>query len=189
MGTQKKVILGIVGHPSCGKDTVAEYLVKKHGFVYASTSDAIRSYMKEYSMGEPLRERMAVVAHELRKREGGDVLVRLTLGLNKGVERIAVGGLRAVAEAQALRIAGGKIIAITAPIEVRYERARKRGRIGEESFERFRANEERESANPDPNAPNVNAVIALANITIENVGTREELFKNIDDAVTPLLQD
>jgi dephospho-CoA kinase len=180
----KRLILGVTGHPSCGKDTVAEYLVAKHGFSFVSTSDEIRRYMKDNSLGEPTRERMNPIAQKMRRYFGPDVLIRFALEKNAGAGRIVMVGIRATAEADSVKKAGGSMIAVTAPIEVRFKRAQERGRIGDDtSFQAFKAIEEKESVGTNAAEQNVNAVIAQADYIINNTGTLEELYRAVDDIV------
>lgn len=184
MMSKNKMIIGIVGHPSCGKDTVAEYVVKKYDFAFVSTSDMIRDYIRKHNLGEPTRERMHDVANEWRAREGGDILIRKALEINRGRDRIILAGIRTLAEAEAVRKTGGKIIAITAPIETRYTRAKARGRIGDGvTFAQFKDTEEKEAAGSDPNVQNVNAVVATADFVLNNSGTIYELCKQVDGVI------
>jgi dephospho-CoA kinase len=184
MGNEKRIIIGIVGHPSCGKDTVAEYLVKKHGFTFVSTSDLIRDYIRERELGEPTRELMHDVVNEWRRREGGDVLINIGMKKTQTAQRIAMGGIRAIGEAGAIKKAGGIIIAVTAPIKIRFARAKSRSRIGDNvTFEQFKATEDAEASNNDPETQNVNAVIAAADHTINNSGTIDHLQNQIDEVI------
>ena len=180
-------IIGVVGHPSSGKDTAAEYLVKKYGFSFISTSDMIRDYIRENDLGEPTRERMHDVVNEWRAREGGDILIRKALEKQAGRNRIVFGGLRAIAEAEAVKNNGGVMIAVTAPIETRFARAKARGRIGDDvTFEQFKSTEDAEAKNDDPYAQNVSVIIASANYTVNNNGTHEALHKQIDQIMLSL---
>ena len=117
------ILLGITGHPSAGKDTVADYLVKKHGFTYISTSDLVRDEIKRLNLGEPTRDLMYQVAINLRGTEGSDVLIRKAIEKTFETARLALGGIRAVAEAAAIKTRGGKIVVVATPLEVRFARA------------------------------------------------------------------
>lgn len=182
----KRIIIGIVGHPLSGKDTAAEYLVEKFGFTFISTGDMIREYVRKNDLGETTRENLSRVGSILRKERGGDFLIQKAL--ENPAHRIILGGIRAVPEAKATKSAGGIIIAIDAPLKTRYERAKERKRIGDDvTFEEFCAIEEKESASTDRNAQNVNAVIALADITVDNGGDVESLKQRVSDAIRPLL--
>ena len=177
-----KILFGFVGHPSSGKDTAAEYMVSKYGFTHLSSGDFFREYMKENNLGEPTRENLSKIAHDLRATKGSDIVMQLAL--KRPEQKLIVSGLRAVPEAKTLKDNGGKLVAFVVPIETRYERALKRGRIGEHiTFEQFHAADQKESRSSDPNGQNVDGVVELADILIKNDGTKDEFFKKLDDLV------
>lgn len=176
----RKILIGLGGQLSSGKDTVSAYLVEKHGFKHISTGDMIRFYIAEHGMGAPERDLMLTVGTTLREEHGADYLVRMAL--ENEADKLVVSGIRAITEAQAIKDAGGVIIACTAPIEVRYERLFSRGRDGDNTItlEKFREQEEREMSNTNPEAQNIRAVIAMADTVINNSGTLEDLQKEVD---------
>ncbi len=175
-----KIILGFVGPQSGGKDTVADYLCEKYGFVNISTGNMVRDYIRDNNMGEPDRDKMQKVANEQRAKHGNDVFVKKALE-NKS-DRIAVTGIRAVGEAQGILDAGGDIVAVDSPIEIRYERVKARQRIGDDvSFEKFKAQEEAEKNEDDDGAQNTPGVMSMARYHIENVGTLNKLHRKTED--------
>jgi len=185
-----RLIVGIVGHPSSGKDTVAEYLAQCYGFTHISTGNLVREYVRDNNLGKPSRQNLNRAATKLRQKNGAGFLAKLAL--QNPSPRLVISGIRTAAEAVAVKEAGGLIIAVTAPLKVRYERARQRGRVGEDiSLPMFQMIEEKEAESADPNAQNVNAAIAKADQTLNNSGTLEDLRGQIDkmakfwkDAVT-----
>ncbi len=184
----ERITLGITGHPLCGKDTVAEYIAKKYGFTFVSTSDEVREYMKKNNLGEPTRERMRPIAQKMRVELGADILIKMALEHHKDTERIIFGGIRALAEADAIRKAGGKVIVVSAPIEVRFKRSQERGRTGDDrTFEEFATLEKREYVGTHAAESNINGIIAGADYTIENVGTLEELYEKVDEVMTDII--
>ena len=72
------MIIGLTGSYCSGKDTVADYIVKKHGFTHYSLSDIIRECMKEEGI-EPTRENLIVFGTNLRKDKGNGVLASKAL--------------------------------------------------------------------------------------------------------------
>ncbi len=177
---KKRIIIGIAGHPSGGKDTVARYLVKKYGFVHISTSDILRSYMSEHKLGDLSRENMNKVVTQLRKKFGTDFLVRDVLETNQDA-KLVLSGLRSSGEAKAITQAGGIIVAVDASLRVRYKRALKRGRIGENiSFEQFVEEQEKEDSPTNPNAPSVASVTSVAQEHIDNSSTRLHTHTQVD---------
>lgn len=183
---KREMLIGLVGHPSSGKDTVAAYLVDTHGFTHVSSSDSVRFYIAEHQMGEANRDLMRAVSTTLREKHGADYLVRLAL--ENEAPLLVVSGLRAIAEGEAIKKAGGVILACTTPIGVRYKRAKERGRVGDEiTFETFKSQEEAETSNPNPEAQNVSAVITMADYTINNTGTISDLHVKVNDIISGLV--
>lgn len=181
-----KIILGIVGHPSSGKDTVAEYLVQKHHFSHISMGDIIREHIKKERLGEPNRDLMHKTGNSLREKNSPDYLV--TLGLQNSAKRIILGGIRSLAEGKKVKSSGGYILSLDAPIEWRYNLAKERGRIGDESFDDFKRLEEAEARDEDPNNMNVEGIMRLSDFTIENSGSLDELKKKIDEVMQKILK-
>lgn len=183
MNSDAVPILALVGHPSVGKDTVADYLVSTRSYAHVSTSDVIRRYIAEHDLGEPTRELMQKIGKQLRDEHGGDYLVRSGIEHAAGVPTI-FSGLRTLAELEAVKTAGGICLAITADAKVRFKRCLDRGRLVEGmTFEKFMEEEERERSNPDPNAQNVVAVVEASDILISNDDTLEALYQKVESAL------
>lgn len=176
----KKIIIGLVGQKSSGKDTVAAYLEEKYGFKHVSSGDIIREYVTKNQLGDPkVRDVLIKVGNQLRKERGGDVLVKVAL--EDDIEKLVISGLRAVTEIEAITAAGGEVWVVEAPIELRFEWAKLRGRIGENvSFEEFVEAEEKENINLDKNTQNIMLVVEMADKVILNNGTLADLEKKVD---------
>ena len=183
----QRIIIAVVGQPSSGKDAVAKYIAEKLEINHVSSGDLVREYMRENNLGETTRERMQVVANNLRKERGADVLVQLALQNNS--VGIVVSGLRAVGEVKSLKEKGGLVIAVTAPLELRFAWSQSRKRIGDNvTLAQFKATEEKEWTSADEASCNVSAVVASADCVISNEGTLEDLFRNTDSVVTSLVK-
>ena len=86
-----------------------------------------------------------------------------------------------VAEAGAVKNAGGVLVAVTAPIERRFKWAQKRGRITDSvTLEEFKDREHIESQGKS-HEQNMTAVVEMADIILSNEGTLDELRKKVDD--------
>ena len=171
--------IGIVGYGSVGKDTVARYLVDKYSFVHISSGDLIRKYMVDNNLGVLTREAMQKVANELREKFGASYLVEQALAHN--YDRVVVSGLRAIPEAEYLKERGGIIVALSAPLEVRYAWALRRKRVGDiGSIEEFKLIQEKEALNPNKNNQNIQKVIEMADEHIVNDDTETALQSKID---------
>lgn len=142
------IIIGVTGTNASGKDTVAEYLRDKYGFKNYSLSDEIRIELTKRGMDHS-RENMITVGNEIREKfEANELAVRAIKRIVADNEnKVIVTSIRNPAEVEELRkdFPDFKLIFIDAPIEIRYERSKERGRIGDgESFEDFKAKEARE---------------------------------------------
>ena len=173
-------VIGLVGYPASGKDTAALYFSQEHKFIHVSTGDMIREYIKENNLGEATRELLQKVGNELRSQYGSGFLAQEAIQKNSEKEKIIVSGVRTVGEASEIKKLGGIIIAIDVSQKVRFERAQARGSARDNrDFEAFKAVEDREAQNTDPNVQNVSAVINMADHKILNEGTVEELYRQI----------
>jgi len=176
----KRKIIGVAGHPSSGKDTVAHYLEEK-GFKHLSGGDTIRTKMKEAglpldrsSMREFIKGERAKHGNHYPAREMADSVTGDTV----------ISGFRNTAEVEVFKTRFPEefiMIAVHAPIEHRYELAKARGRIGDDiSFERFKEEEESERA-ASGGSHEVDKVIALADKIVKNHQGLQELFVQIDE--------
>ena len=82
-----------------------------------------------------------------------------------------------------------KLFHITALPEARFERIKTRAREGDPTtLEAFKSLEQREAANADPNAQQLDLVAKMRDVEIENNGTLEELREKVRPLVLTLLK-
>lgn len=179
----REKLLGLVGHQRGGKDTVGDYLRLHYGFDHTSSGNMIREYVKDNKLGDPDdRDVLILEGNKLRAKYGGDVLVKMAIERETSKLGLAISGLRAIPEVEAILAAGGEIWAVEALAEIRYIRARESGRISQTmSLEDFKLAEEREEQNEDRNAQNVGLVVGMAKYVLNNNGTFEELYGLVDE--------
>ncbi len=181
-----KMIIGLVGTFAAGKDVAASYLAEK-GFNHISTGDTLRSIIQTENLGGGSldRDNLRVQSNKLRKERGGDFLIKFAL--EQGGNKLAISGIRAVSEAQAVIDRGGVIIAVDAPVTLRFKRLRDRGRLDDDiTEEKFVEQEKAEIGNDDPDAINLTAVIAMANYDIANDSTLEVFHQRLDEVLKRL---
>lgn len=179
------MVLGVVGTFASGKDTVAEYLASL-GFQHISTANVIRTEM--VAQGLPLdRDTMTRFATETRQKHGNAYFTEQVITHITG--NVVLADMRHPDEIAALREQFGRefvLIAVDAPIAIRFERARGRGRIGDgETLEDFRFKEERELSGK-LGSHRLGDVIQMADIQIENSGSLSELEVKIDAVLSQL---
>lgn len=179
------MIIGITGTFSSGKDTVAKYLESK-GWTHVATGDIVREEVVR--RGLPLgRDNERQVANDMRQKLGPGWTAAEAL---KRVRANAiVSGLRNIDEIRILKEHARDqfiLIAVDAPVRMRWERGRARGRIGDDvNLGKFIAQEKAEKSG-DPSQQQLTRVIAMADVTIQNDGTEEELCKKVDGALAEL---
>ena len=173
-------LIGLTGTNGAGKGEAAAYFGTK-GYAYYSLSDAIRDELR--ARGDaPSRDNLIQTGNELRERFGADVLARRTMAKVGAGERAVIDSIRNVREIVFLRRQEGFVLlAIDAPIEVRFARTALRGR--DESagdLEAFRKKEEEERAG-GASAQQLEACMAAADRIIVNDGTIPEFRRKLEE--------
>lgn len=184
------MILGLTGTIGAGKGAAVEHL-KSNGFTHYSVRDEITQEIER--RGLPVdRPRMNQVGTDLRKEHGPAYFPELFMNraAAAGVTDAVIESIRNPKEADYIKANGGFIIVIDADEKLRYERVMARKSPTDQvSFDEFRAQEAREMRSEDPSDPSymdMGAVIAMADATVRNEGTLEELGASIDAALAAL---
>lgn len=175
------MIIGITGSDGGGKGTVVEYLVSK-GFTHYSSREFIVAEIE--SKGLPIdRNQMRLTANELRAKCGNEFVVKQAYEKAKteGKDKVVIESIRALAEAEYLKAQGGVLLSVDADSAVRYERVQaRRSDTDKVTFEQFLAHEELEKNDPDPSGMQKAKVMQMADYTIMNEGSLEDLQKKVD---------
>ncbi|MBI4086862.1 AAA family ATPase [Candidatus Kaiserbacteria bacterium] len=182
------MIIGITGTDGAGKGVVVDYLVEKHDFVHYPARQLWVDEINRRGL-EVKRENMRIVANDLRRQHGNDYLITAYIARVKegGVGNAIIESIRTIAEAETLKTNGGILLAVDADQHLRYERIV--GRASESdrvTFEQFAAQEALEMNDPDPNGMQKAAVMAMADHTILNNGTLDELHTQIEKMLSTL---
>ena len=172
------MLLGIVGALGAGKGTVVDYL-KTKGYRHYSAS----GYLKEVLISrgvEPHRDTYSELATEIRTaNEAGLAKILIERYRNDGEGDAVIEAFHDVGEAEFFKQNEGILIGLDADIHVRYKRAVARGSEKDQvSFEEFKAHIDREEHGGGKH--NIRAALALADYTIMNDGSINELHKAVD---------
>lgn len=178
------MIIGLTGF-NCGGKTEVSNLLKEKGYKYYSCSDILREECDNRGL-EKSRENLIKIGNELREKYGANILAkRLLEKINKdrknGQKDFVVDSIRNVKEVEELqKDKEFNLIGIDAPIEIRFERSRKRGRNDNaKTLEKFIAMENKEKSENE-NAQQLDKVFDLADKVIENNSDLNTLKKRLD---------
>ncbi len=177
------MIIGITGTDGAGKGTVVEYLVTKKGFTHYSSRDLLLAEVLKEGI-EPTRNELRLMGNKMRTLYGDDVIVEKALTQIKidNIQHAVVESIRAFAEAKTLQEQGAILLAVDADTHLRYERVQsRRSEKDHVSFEQFIEHEELEKNDTDPHGMQKARVMEMADYTIFNDGTKEELQQAIEE--------
>lgn len=180
------MIIGITGTNGSGKGTVVDYLVEK-SFAHYSMSGVIIEEIKKRGLAVN-RDNTRLVGNNLRKTHGPAYLVETNYerAMQAGGDAI-IEALRAIGEAEFLKEHAVPLLAVDADRRIRYERITGRaGALDQVTFEHFSEQEDRELAGTDVWDMNIAGVMAMADYTLHNDGTVEELHAQVDEALAKL---
>jgi len=177
------VIIGLTGTFAAGKDTVADYL-EKDGFEHFSTGEEVAEIAREMGI-ETTRDNMRELANKLRDEYGPEYLSRRVIEQKAKTDKIVVTGLRQPGEVKYLStLPNFHMIAIDAPVELRFERMKKRNRPGDPtSIGAMREKEQKEMESKGKNAQKIHECIEMAEYKIINDGDFKDLYKEVDDVI------
>lgn len=156
------------------------------GLPVVTMGDVVRDEARKHSI--PMTsEDVGRFADELRKKFGEDIIARLCVPIIKDLSTtVIVDGIRSLAEVERFRKEFGDdfvLIGVEAMDELRYERAKKRGREDEvRSYEEFLRRDEREKK------WGVEEALKSANVVIENNSSLEEFREKVREVLRRWMQ-
>lgn len=179
------MILGVTGKYCAGKDTVAEYLLKK-SFYHFSLSDALREELRKQK--KPVtRENLLQLGNHLRSTKGHGILAELALQTIKPDKNYVFTSIRNPGEVDVLRQRKDfLLINVDAPIKTRFERIRNRAKSEDKvikTIEDLKAYEKREMSK-DSASQQLHTVIKRADVTLANDKSFDILHSKIDKLLT-----
>lgn len=176
------MIVGLTGYFGAGKGETAVYL-KTKGFTYHSCSDYLRGELEK--LGKPKTiENLISLGNELRVKHGAGIIAQRLIDESKKKHEklVVVDSLRHPEEIAVLKESGDFVLlSLDAPIEMRYERIKSRGRPEDRmSYEEFCRQEELQLTGQGSQAQLL-ACRKLADYNVVNDSTLTELHQKIDD--------
>ena len=175
--TGKPMLIGLTGTNGAGKGEAAAFF-KARGYAYASLSDVLRDELAARGL-EASRDNLIRTGNELREKCGPDVLARRTMAKVSGPT--VIDSIRNTLEVAFLRAQDGFVLlAVDAPVEVRFARVAARGRNeSAATLEEFRRKEGEERAGGEA-AQQLEACMAEADHLVWNAGTLDDLHRELE---------
>jgi len=175
------MIIATTGMPGSGKGEVLEFF-KKKGIDSVVMRTVVEKKMKEQGI-EVNNRNLREFATKLREDNGIDIVARMCIPIIreklKTQKNILIDGIRSYEEIECIKKEFGEdfiLIAVEADFEKRFERLKKRGEIWDmQTKEELKWRDEKELG------WGLGKSIQAADIIIDNNGTKEELYKKIDE--------
>ena len=183
------IIIGLTGKNAAGKGTVARIL-SQNKFIYHSLSDSLRDELKVLGKDET-RENLIDIGNKLRIEGGPSVLADKMISKLNSTSNHIVDSIRNPFEVNSLRenfpLNKFILISVDADARLRYDRLCSRGRIGDsDSWKSFVDQEKQEENNNDPNKQQLSKTMSMADYSIDNSGSLEDLESQVQKILSNL---
>lgn len=183
------IILGITGTLGAGKGAMVEYLKERYGFAHYSARDFLIQEIEK--RGLPVnRDSMVLVGNDLRATyHPGFIAEELAKEAVRENHNAVIESIRTLGEIAVLKQQPNfYLLAIDADQLLRFERIKSRASATDDvSFDKFKADEEREMFTTDPNKQNLTACLAVADFRVMNNGNLADLHRELDIIITQII--
>jgi dephospho-CoA kinase len=177
-----KIIFGLVGTLASGKGAVKKRLVEKYKAEDCRFSTVLRDVLKRIDV-PTTRENLQNISTSLRQLFGEDLLAKAIAkdASTLNADIVVIDGIRRMSDiGHLLSLSNFILVAIDANPEIRYKRLVERNENAgddKKTYEEFQADQNVEADKMIPE------VIKVAKEKINNDGSLEELYKQIDGIV------
>jgi|YelNatPaOPRAMG01_1025707.scaffolds.fasta_scaffold11743_4 dephospho-CoA kinase len=184
-------VIGLTGTIGAGKKTVKEIIQKKLTCYTVTLSDIIKAEI-ERRKGTLDRSTLQNMGNELRKRYGSHILAMLAVEyMPKEKNFIIIDGIRNPGEVEYLKKKYGKdfkLLAVDANEKIRFERLLSRGEKKDpKTWEEFLEMDKRDKGFGEPPwGQQVSKCLEMADFTILNEGSLEELERKVEEIIKAL---
>lgn len=173
------MIIALTGEKLAGKGTVAEYLVHRHSAQTFRFSQPLSDIARRLFL-ENSRANLVKLGTMIRQSFGDNILAQAIKHdvSNSTAELKVIDGMRYMSEYDLLKdLPDFHLIYITAPVITRYQRTRQRS---EKQDEAQMSEAEFKQREHDVTEREIHRLSILAEVTIYNTGTMQELYDKID---------
>jgi len=179
---EKKLIIGLVGKIAAGKGTVADYLNNSHSATTYRFSTMLRDILNRLHL-EINRPNLQALSENLRKTFGEDILAKVIAEDVKSDtgKLIVIDGIRRLADIKYLReLPEFKLVKIETDAQKRFQRIIARSENQDDRNKTYEDFLKDEAGEPEREIP---IVMEEAKMSLNNDGSREELFAAVDELV------
>lgn len=173
-------VIGVVGRSGCGKDALADYLRENYGLAVFSIGRLVRELTENRHM-RPTRANLHHVSAEILEKKGPEYLAQaITEAVARsGCEKALIVGIRTPEDVRILRGRYPHFLLVAVTIgDQRARFARVSERATERDPDSFDAFLEQDMAEEE--LFRIGETLALADLTIRNVGTSAQLEDEVD---------
>jgi len=177
-----KKILVFTGLPASGKGTAAKYLVEKYQAKSFRFSTIMRDLLDRLYLPQS-RENMSHISKVLRQNFSEDLFAKVMAEDASRVQTsiVVVDGARRLADVEYLgKLPGFKLVSLEADMRIRYERLTKRGENPDDANKTWEEFQEDHNLETELSIP---ALMAKADVVINNDGSIEDFYKQLDNLV------
>ena len=173
-------VIAITGLIGSGKDSVAEYIIEKHGYQQIDFGNIAREFTKKTGR-EVTRKNIQKTRKELNVTHGKDIFSKEVINIIKknNWQKIIITGFRHLEDLELIKEEFGNnliFLSIKTDEKIRFERLKKRSSPRDPStLKEFQEQERNEEEIFD-----IKELMMMVNFIIDNSGTKEELHNKID---------
>ncbi len=180
----KKNILGIIGKPGAGKDTLCDYFKKNSNSVEVlKFSDPLSEVLRIF-FEEVKREDQQWLVNQLRDNFGEDILAKAIKKKIKELKTdyVLLNGVRVWDDYDMLKEVGGDLVFIETDSKLRWKRTKERGEKKDDnvSYKKFLELDQGRSERQ------IEKIGRKADFIIDNNGTKEELEEEVLNLIKKL---
>lgn len=175
-----KIILGLVGEMGAGKSTITEYIKTKHGAVSFRFSDMLSDIARRLYL-EQSRPNLQMISSMIRQNLGEDIMSKVIMkdAAEANAPIVITEGVRRPTDITYLKeLPNFYLIGITADERKRYERVLARS---EKADDQTKTWEEFQHDGLAEAEQKIKEIKSVANFQIDNNGTKEELYEQINE--------